>query len=448
MQGSKRSFARLSALVVLGMVSGVLALTVGGAKAVTPVGTNGLVAGEEFGVRLVSIDPTTGARSGLLGSSGADTTSGGGPSVNPAGNKIAFSNGGEIFTADFPAGTARSQVTLIGTADDPTWSVDGATLFFQTGSGISSAPATASFSAGVPLVGTVAGDVSPETAPDGTTLVYDSAGGLSRIGTAGGSPALLLNSAPGDGDPHITVDGTFVFTEAGGGIDRLPYPNGGIRVNDFGGLSAHFDPFVDPENKNVCADDAGATIGTCTPLTGIGSPTTLPGTAPSFNDGYYQKKGGGGPIDDADDDDDGVPDVTDNCKDVKNADQKDTDGDGVGDACEPVSLASVFSVVGHTGTASASSDCDFVVSRTGDLTEAASVKITVGEDSAVVNFAAADSSQNATLLLKNKKKRKQGTKTETATLSEPSAGDSIDPAKASASCVRKKRTKDQGLAIS
>jgi len=36
----------------------------------------------------------------------------------------------------------------------------------------------------------------------------------------------------------------------------------------------------------------------------------------------------------ADDDDDGVPNVYDNCRDVANADQADTDSDGVGDACE------------------------------------------------------------------------------------------------------------------
>ncbi|MBK7861490.1 MAG: thrombospondin type 3 repeat-containing protein [Archangiaceae bacterium] len=37
---------------------------------------------------------------------------------------------------------------------------------------------------------------------------------------------------------------------------------------------------------------------------------------------------------DGDNDNDGVPDEDDNCPDVKNADQKDTDGDDIGDACE------------------------------------------------------------------------------------------------------------------
>ena len=39
---------------------------------------------------------------------------------------------------------------------------------------------------------------------------------------------------------------------------------------------------------------------------------------------------------DADDDNDGIPDTTDNCKLVANADQADRDGDGVGDACDPL----------------------------------------------------------------------------------------------------------------
>jgi hypothetical protein len=38
---------------------------------------------------------------------------------------------------------------------------------------------------------------------------------------------------------------------------------------------------------------------------------------------------------DLDDDNDGVPDVSDNCPLVSNPDQKDTDGDGLGDACDP-----------------------------------------------------------------------------------------------------------------
>jgi cysteine-rich repeat protein len=38
---------------------------------------------------------------------------------------------------------------------------------------------------------------------------------------------------------------------------------------------------------------------------------------------------------DADRDADGIPDLTDNCPDIPNPDQADTDGDGTGDVCDP-----------------------------------------------------------------------------------------------------------------
>lgn len=40
-------------------------------------------------------------------------------------------------------------------------------------------------------------------------------------------------------------------------------------------------------------------------------------------------------IDPRDDDTDGIPNITDNCADVANADQRDTDGDNIGNACDP-----------------------------------------------------------------------------------------------------------------
>ena len=47
-----------------------------------------------------------------------------------------------------------------------------------------------------------------------------------------------------------------------------------------------------------------------------------------------------------DDDRDSIPDTTDNCRVVANADQRDTDGDGLGDACDatPLSEAPVCTV--------------------------------------------------------------------------------------------------------
>src|SRR5437868_6805784 len=42
----------------------------------------------------------------------------------------------------------------------------------------------------------------------------------------------------------------------------------------------------------------------------------------------------GGETQNVDEDGDGVPDVSDNCPNVANANQADADGDGLGDACE------------------------------------------------------------------------------------------------------------------
>src|SRR5262249_15018226 len=43
---------------------------------------------------------------------------------------------------------------------------------------------------------------------------------------------------------------------------------------------------------------------------------------------------GGGAAGPGDRDGDGIPDVSDNCPDAPNANQQDTDGDGIGDACD------------------------------------------------------------------------------------------------------------------
>ncbi len=53
---------------------------------------------------------------------------------------------------------------------------------------------------------------------------------------------------------------------------------------------------------------------------------------------FEMAKGGGGSTGGPklrDFDKDGIPDINDNCPKTRNADQKDTDGDGIGDACDP-----------------------------------------------------------------------------------------------------------------
>uniref|UniRef100_UPI0040570860 thrombospondin type 3 repeat-containing protein n=1 Tax=Candidatus Electronema sp. TaxID=2698783 RepID=UPI0040570860 len=46
-----------------------------------------------------------------------------------------------------------------------------------------------------------------------------------------------------------------------------------------------------------------------------------------------------------DKDGDGIADEADNCPLAANADQKDTDNDGRGDACEPVNMAPIYKVL-------------------------------------------------------------------------------------------------------
>ncbi len=152
---------------------------------------------------------------------------------------------------------------------------------------------------------------------------------------------------------------------------------------------------------------------------------------------------------DDDDDADGVPDAADTCRLVANPGQEDADNDGVGDACEPAPLPSVFSISGPAGTATASSDCDFIVTRTGDTSTAQSVTVTVDGEALVLNFAAGEITKNATLELDKKKKRRprRGTKTETATLSAPTGGATLDAANSSATCERKKNTKPGDLVL-
>jgi len=48
-----------------------------------------------------------------------------------------------------------------------------------------------------------------------------------------------------------------------------------------------------------------------------------------------------------DSDDDGIPDCNDNCPDVGNPDQTDSDGDGIGDACESGGVKTICSILGN-----------------------------------------------------------------------------------------------------
>ena len=78
----------------------------------------------------------------------------------------------------------------------------------------------------------------------------------------------------------------------------------------------------DEKNKHCDGDEDGISNGT-------DNCKTVPNADQKDTDGD-----GAGDACDSDDDNDGLPDGSDNCPTVANPDQKDTDGDGIGDACD------------------------------------------------------------------------------------------------------------------
>ena len=104
-------------------------------------------------------------------------------------------------------------------------------------------------------------------------------------------------------------------------------------------------------NNSICRDQDADMCDDCSiGVDGFGPESdALPN-----NDGTDTDSDGLCNVGDTDDDNDMVPDESDNCPLVKNADQKDSSGNGIGDACDP---AEVLCVAVATSTGSTASFC-------------------------------------------------------------------------------------------
>jgi hypothetical protein len=96
---------------------------------------------------------------------------------------------------------------------------------------------------------------------------------------------------------------------------------------------------VDPDDDNDGVNDAGDAF----PFDPAASVDTDGDGLPNdYNAGATQEQKDASPlVIDPDDDDDGVADGSDNCPLVANANQADSDGDGLGDVCEPVDQSEI-----------------------------------------------------------------------------------------------------------
>ena len=101
------------------------------------------------------------------------------PSWDPAdATKIAFSNGGSIYTCTV---ASCSLGTPIATGIQPAWSPNGSTIAYESGGTISVVPA------GGGSANPVAAGSAPSWSPDGTSIVYTDSSGRIQIVTGSGS---------------------------------------------------------------------------------------------------------------------------------------------------------------------------------------------------------------------------------------------------------------------
>ena len=226
------------------------------------------------------------------------------------------------------------------------WSPDGQRLALTLRQGVSTTRLGIFdvSSGGVTLLGSD-GDKDPSWSPDGTTLAFARPNGSTadiwRIEIDGTGAQRLVSGATGSplDNPVWSHDGTRLAYRDGG-IPRLLRLATGVSTTPFT-VSPALDPVSwAPDDQAVVFSiatggvshlfigslAAGATPARVTSIDDAEGAPTWTGTASGGGGG-----GGGGTTDT---DGDGLPNTSDNCPGIANADQADRDGDGIGDLCD------------------------------------------------------------------------------------------------------------------
>lgn len=177
--------------------------------------------------------------------------------------------------------------------------------------------------------------------------IYNSQGTVSVInGTLEGNTATGGGAIYND-NGATTLTNTLLGVNLAENCDGNVIVSGGSNLDQDGtcgfantGDQSNVDPMIGP-----LADNGGPTrthrLLAGSPAIDAGSDAACPGTDQRGTERPLDGDGDGdaacdiGAVEYIDSDGDGIPDIDDNCPDVANPDQEDSDQDGVGDACEP-----------------------------------------------------------------------------------------------------------------
>ena len=225
--------------IVLLAAVGAALLALAPARGAFP-GTNGLIA---FGCNSaeICVANPAGSNAHTLFTSGLD------PVWSPGGGKIAFSDGGSIFTAN---ADGSGKADFEDNASQPSWSSDATTLVFVDSNG---QIAIKTSSTERELTSPPASPADPSVSPNGQTVVYDAL-------TSGNFQLFKISTTPGDTPHQLTTDGvdhvnptwspdgSTILYETGTGLATISQ-NGGTPVAVVTG-DAH-DPSYSPDGSKI-----------------------------------------------------------------------------------------------------------------------------------------------------------------------------------------------------